>query len=43
MKKLLDAGLVNREQQGKWAYFTLNREIVERLSAVADLRGVCCR
>ena len=42
MKKLLDAGLVKREQQGKWAYFTLNREVVERLSAVADLRGVCC-
>ena len=42
MKKLLDAGLVEREQRGKWAYFTLNRDAVERLSAVADLRGVCC-
>jgi ArsR family transcriptional regulator, arsenate/arsenite/antimonite-responsive transcriptional repressor len=42
MKKLLDAGLVDREQHGKWAYFTLNREVVERLSTIADLRGVCC-
>ena len=42
MKKLLDAGLVDREQRGKWAYFTLNRDAVEQLSAVADLRGVCC-
>ncbi len=42
MKKLLDVGLVEREQRGKWAYFTLNRSTVEQLSAVADLRGVCC-
>lgn len=42
MKKLLEAGLVEREQRGKWAYFTLNPEAVEKLSAVADLKGVCC-
>ena len=42
MKKLLDVGLVDREQRGKWAYFTLNRAAIERLSLVADLRGVCC-
>jgi ArsR family transcriptional regulator len=42
MKKLLDAGLVEREQRGKWAYFTLNRDAVERLGVVADLRGACC-
>jgi ArsR family transcriptional regulator len=42
MKKLLDAGLVERERRGKWAYFTLNREVVEQLSAIADLRGACC-
>ena len=28
MKKLLDAGLVEREQRGKWAYFSLNRDAV---------------
>jgi ArsR family transcriptional regulator, arsenate/arsenite/antimonite-responsive transcriptional repressor len=42
MKKLLDAGLIQREQRGKWAYFTLNRGAAERLLAVADLRGACC-
>ncbi len=42
MKKLLDAGLVEREQRGKWAYFTLKPEAAEKLTAVADLKGVCC-
>ena len=42
MKKLLDAGLVAREQRGKWAYFSLRRDAVERLAAVADLKGACC-
>jgi ArsR family transcriptional regulator len=43
MKKLVDAGLVEREQRGKWAYFTLNDEAVEKLAAVADLKGVPSR
>jgi ArsR family transcriptional regulator len=42
MKKLFDAGLVEREQRGKWAYFSLKRAAVEKLAAVADLKGVCC-
>jgi ArsR family transcriptional regulator len=42
MKKLLDAGLVEREQRGKWAYFTLNRDAAGRVAAVADLTGACC-
>jgi ArsR family transcriptional regulator len=40
LRKLLDAGLVEREQRGKWAYFSLNREAAETLAAVADLKGV---
>lgn len=43
MKKLVEAGLVAREQRGKWAYFSLNRDAVDTLSAVADLKGACCR
>ena len=43
MKKLLDVGLVEREQRGKWAFFSLQRDAVETLAAVADLKGVCCR
>jgi ArsR family transcriptional regulator, arsenate/arsenite/antimonite-responsive transcriptional repressor len=42
MKKLLDAGLVAREQRGKWAYFNLVPEAVRRLASVADLKGACC-
>ena len=42
MKKLLDAGLVEREQRGKWAYFSLSRDAVLKLAAVADLKGACC-
>ena len=42
LKKLVDAGLLEREQRGKWAHFSLNRDAVEKLAAVADLRGACC-
>ena len=28
LKKLTDAGLVEREQRGKWAYFSLSKEAV---------------
>ena len=41
LKKLLDAGLVTREQRGKWAYFSLQRDAVDKLAAVADLKGCC--
>ena len=42
LKKLLDAGLVEREQRGRWAYYSLRRAAVEKLAAVADLKGACC-
>ena len=42
LKKLTDAGLLEREQRGKWAFFSLRPEAVERLALVADLKGVCC-
>lgn len=42
LKKLVDAGLLEREQRGKWAYFSLRRDAVEKLAAVADLKGACC-
>ena len=42
LKKLTEAGLLDREQRGKWAYFTLKRDAVETLAAVADLKGACC-
>ena len=42
LKKLTEAGLLEREQRGKWAYFSLKRDAVDTLAAVADLKGVCC-
>ena len=42
LKKLTDVGLLEREQRGKWAYFALSSEAVEKLAAVADLKGACC-
>jgi len=39
LKKLVDAGLLDREQRGKWAYFSLNREAVERLGSLTDFHG----
>src|SRR5215210_7064062 len=41
LKKLVDAGLLEREQRGRWAYFTLNRAAFDKLAAVADLKGAC--
>ena len=42
LKKLTDAGLLEREQRGKWAYFSLKRDAIDKLAAVADLKGACC-
>jgi len=42
LKKLVEVGLLEREQRGKWAYFSLRRDAVEKLAAVADLKAACC-
>jgi ArsR family transcriptional regulator len=39
LKKLARAGLLEREQRGTWAYYSLNRDALGRLAAVADLQG----
>jgi ArsR family transcriptional regulator, arsenate/arsenite/antimonite-responsive transcriptional repressor len=39
LKQLLQAGLLQREQRGTWAYYSLNRDALGRLAAVADLQG----
>jgi len=43
LKRLVEAGLLDREQRGKWAYFSLRPEAVERLSVLADLEGPAAR
>ena len=37
LKKLTDAGLLEREQRGKWAYFSINAEAMARVASLADL------
>jgi ArsR family transcriptional regulator len=37
LKKLVDAGLLEREQRGRWAYFSINPEAMARLASLADL------
>jgi ArsR family transcriptional regulator len=39
LKKLVQAGLLDREQRGTWAYYSLDRDALGRLAAVADLQG----
>jgi ArsR family transcriptional regulator len=44
LKKLVEAGLVVREERGKWSYFSIDPEAFERVAALADLpNGACCR
>lgn len=37
MKLLADAGLVTREQRGKWAYFALDRDAMDAAAAALRL------
>jgi ArsR family transcriptional regulator, arsenate/arsenite/antimonite-responsive transcriptional repressor len=40
LKKLVQAGLLQREQRGVWAYYSLDRGGLERAASVLDLKGV---
>jgi ArsR family transcriptional regulator, arsenate/arsenite/antimonite-responsive transcriptional repressor len=40
LKKLTDAGLLEREQRGKWAYYSLSGEALERLASLVDFKEV---
>jgi ArsR family transcriptional regulator len=39
LKKLLDTGLLHREQRGTWAYYSLRRDALGGLAAALDLQG----
>lgn len=39
MKKLVDAGLLVREQRGVWAYYSLRPDVIERLGQVLRFEG----
>jgi ArsR family transcriptional regulator len=40
MKLLVDAGLVTREQRGKWAYYAVVPEALQSLSRALGTRGL---
>ena len=40
LKKLTDAGLLEREQRGKWAFFSLNLEAVSLLEGLVRIPEV---
>jgi ArsR family transcriptional regulator, arsenate/arsenite/antimonite-responsive transcriptional repressor len=40
LSKLTRAGLLTREQRGKWAYFSLDPEAAERLAGIVRLQEV---
>ena len=42
LKRLTEAGLLDREQRGRWAYYALRPRALETLAAVVDLKGACC-
>jgi ArsR family transcriptional regulator len=42
LKKLAEAGLLDREQRAQRVYYSLNKDALRTLAAVVDLRGVCC-
>ncbi len=43
LRRLVEAGLVLREERGKWSYFSLDSGAFERVAALADLpKGACC-
>jgi ArsR family transcriptional regulator, arsenate/arsenite/antimonite-responsive transcriptional repressor len=39
LKKLMDAGLLDREQRGTWAYYSLRPDALAGLAAALDLQG----
>ena len=40
LKRLTEAGLLEREQRGRWAYYSLSEEALEQLSAIVEFAAV---
>jgi ArsR family transcriptional regulator len=39
LKKLVQVGLLDRQQRGVWAYYSLRSDALRRLAAVVGLQG----
>jgi ArsR family transcriptional regulator, arsenate/arsenite/antimonite-responsive transcriptional repressor len=40
LKKLVQAGLLEREQRGVWAFYSVNRDVLRRLGRIFESEGV---
>jgi ArsR family transcriptional regulator len=40
LKRLTDAGLLDREQRGRWGFFSLSEAALERLSVLVEFKEV---
>jgi ArsR family transcriptional regulator len=43
LRKLTDAGLLEREQRGKWAYFSIRPNAMARVAALVDFKEATVR
>ena len=41
LKKLTEAGLLEREERGKWAFYSLSGEALERLASLVEFKEAC--
>jgi ArsR family transcriptional regulator, arsenate/arsenite/antimonite-responsive transcriptional repressor len=39
LKKLMQVGLLDRDQRGTWAYYSLRHDALDRLAAATNLQG----
>jgi ArsR family transcriptional regulator, arsenate/arsenite/antimonite-responsive transcriptional repressor len=41
LRKLVEAGLLTREERGKWSFFAIEPQACLRLGALVDFEGCC--
>jgi ArsR family transcriptional regulator len=41
LRKLVEAGLLTREERGKWSFFAIEPQACSRLAALVDFEGCC--
>ena len=41
LRKLVDAGLLTREERGKWSFFAIEPHACARLAGLVDFDGCC--
>jgi ArsR family transcriptional regulator, arsenate/arsenite/antimonite-responsive transcriptional repressor len=41
LRKLVDAGLLIREERGKWSFFSIDPVACSRLASLVDFEGCC--